>query len=86
MTVQAPGTKRRNLSRCLTYLKPELRFVIDKVGTDENDETRAMTIRELMLAGLEAMGYTEQRIKAEYLRFALQCAERGEDNPYELSR
>lgn len=84
--VQEPGTKRRNLSRCLTYLKPELRFVIDKVGETEEDDTRAETIRELVLAALAEMGWTEQRIKAEYLRFALQCAERGEANPYELTR
>lgn len=83
--VQEPA-KRRNLSRCLTYLKPELRFVLDKIGEDEQDDTRSVTIRELMLAGLEALGYDEHRIKAEYLRFALQCAERGEDNPYELTR
>lgn len=78
--------KRRRLSRCLTYLKPDVRFVVDKIGEDEQDDTRAETIRELVLAGLEALGYDEKRIKADYLRFALQCAERGEDNPYELTR
>lgn len=83
---QAVEGKRRNLSRCLTYLKPELRFALDKVGESENDETRAETIRELVLAALHNLGYDEHRIKADYLRFALQCAERGEDNPYELSR
>lgn len=83
---QAVEGKRRNLSRCLTYLKPDVRFALDKVGESENDDTRAETIRELVLAALNDLGWTEQRIKAEYLRFALNCAEREEDNPYELSR
>lgn len=85
---QAQETKvrRKNLSRCLTYLKPEVRYVMDQIGEQENDDCRAETIRELMLAALATLGYDEHRIKADYLRFALQCAERGEDNPYELSR
>lgn len=83
---QGTVTKRRNLSRCLTYLKPELRFAIDQVGQGEGDESRAETIRELILAALHELGINEQRIRADYLRFALGCAERGEENPYELSR
>lgn len=86
MENQEAPAKRRNLSRCLTYLKPEIRFVVDRVGEDEADDTRAETLRELVLAGLAELGYTEQRIKAEYLRFAADLAERGEDNPYELTR
>lgn len=86
MTQGEQAVKRRNLSRCLTYLKPEMRFVLDKVGEAESDDTRAETIRELLLVAFAEMGYDERRIKAEYLRFALQCAERGEDNPYELTR
>lgn len=83
---QAVEGKRRNLSRCLTYLKPGVRFALDKVGESEEDDTRAETIRELVLAALHDLGWTEQRIKAEYLRFAAECAEQGKDNPYELSR
>lgn len=83
---QAVEGKRRNISRCLTYLKPEVRFALDKVGESEEDDTRAETIRELVLAALHDLGWTDKRIKAEYLRFALNCAEREEDNPYELSR
>lgn len=85
MTDQDP-VRRKNLSRCITYLKPELRFVLDQVGEQENDDCRAETIRELVLAALAELGYTEQRIKADYLRFALGCAESGKKNPYELSR
>lgn len=86
MPTQATEGKRRNLSRCLTYLKADVRFALDKVGESEEDDTRAETIRELVLAALHELGWTEQRIKAEYLRFALGCAEQGKDNPYELSR
>lgn len=89
MTQETAGpvtARRKNLSRCVTYLKPELRFILDKVGNDEDDDCRAETIRELVLAALMHMGYGEHEIRAMYLRFALDCAERGEDNPYELSR
>lgn len=86
MTQVQEQPRRRNLSRCLTYLKPEIRHALDKVGEGEGDDTRAETIRELVLAAMHDLGWTEHRIKAEYLRFALQCAERGEDNPYEVSR
>lgn len=85
MTQEAPA-KRRNLNRVLTYLKPEVRYVIDQIGEGEQDDTRAETIRELVLHALNDLGYDADKIREEYLRFALRCAESKEENPYEEAR
>lgn len=77
-----PRRRAQNASRCVTYLKPELRYVVDLVGEEADHDTRAETIRELLLDGLRQRGYTDTMIRQHFLRFSLTCEEAGKPNPY----
>jgi hypothetical protein len=66
----------------VTYLKPELRYVLDLVGDEADHDSRAETIRELVLEALVHRGYPETIIRQHFLRFSLSCEESGKVNPY----
>lgn len=83
MTVTEETPRRnQNASRCVTYLKPDIRYVLDMVGEEADHDSRAETIRELMLEGLAQRGYTETMIRQHFLRYSLACEESGKANPY----
>lgn len=71
-----------NSNRCVTYLKPDLRYVLDLVGEDGDHDCQAETIRELLKIALETLGYNSSAIRKAYLRYSLQCEESGKANAY----
>lgn len=74
--------RNQNASRCVTYLKPELRYVLDVVSREADHDSQAETIRELLLEALVHRGYSETIIRQHFLRYSLQCEESGKANPY----
>ena len=50
----------------------------DRPGTP-----RAALVRHVLLAGMEALGWDEERQIKEYAAYRLQCLHNGERNPFE---
>lgn len=71
---------RRNLQR--THLAPEIRFALARVAEESGYDTPSAAVREMVLLGLSYCDWSPQRMQAEYLRYAAQCAEKGIENVY----
>jgi hypothetical protein len=70
-----------------THMPPQERFALaclQGAELGEGDRTnRSALVRTVVLAGLDALGWTEDRRIKEYARYRLRCIERNEHNPYE---
>jgi hypothetical protein len=71
---------RKNLQR--THLGPAIRYALAQVTEKLRCRTPSETIREMVLDGLRGQGWTEQRMNAEYLAYAAECARVGKENEY----
>jgi hypothetical protein len=70
----------RQLNTVAANLKPEIRHAIWQCCT--SGEVGGPEVRELVLAGLKARGWDEDRIKKEYAAFALTCIRDDRVNPF----
>jgi hypothetical protein len=69
-----------------TYLDPEVRHALDRLVEEKSWGTMSAAVREAALLGMEALGWDARRIRTEYLKYSLGCAERGEVNKYDPDR
>lgn len=60
----------------LLTLSPQIRYAVYR----EFRRVNTPTIRDLVLAGLAARGWTQERIQREYLAYSAQCAQKGKRN------
>jgi hypothetical protein len=73
---------RRKRNRQFTHLSAELRYALHVLGEEHGWESGSAQVRETVLLGLASLGWSSSRIKQEYLRYALACAESGKPDEF----
>jgi hypothetical protein len=71
-----------------THMPPQERYALaclqgEHLKKDGGRVNRSGFMRTVVLAGLDALGWTEDRRIKEYAQYRLRCIERNEHNPYE---
>lgn len=72
--------RRKNLQR--THLGPEIRYALAQVAERLGCRTPSDAIRRMVLVGLARQGWSPQRMNAEYLAYAAECARVGKENEF----
>jgi hypothetical protein len=73
----------RGRNKVVTSFDPHWRMAIDDLSEELGHSTRAETLREVVIGALVAQGITEQKARAAYLKYQLECVEAGRPDQYE---
>lgn len=81
MINDAGNGRKRN--RIFTHLPPEIRHALHVLGKEKGwDEAGSAHVREAVLLGLAAEGWSPTRITVAYLEYALDCERNGRVNQF----